>query len=140
VQEMTPTWRASTWPTRRWRTVAVACVVVALSILVAQVAQDWIWGAGAALVLALVLIDAVVPPRYVADSQGLTIHGALRSRRVRWSDVQRVNFQTDGAYLTTRRRGGVTVLLDSPARGPWLEAHATSNAQPQQTAREPRAC
>ncbi len=115
-------------------------MVVALSVLVAQVAQDWIWGAGAALVLTLVLIDAVVPPRYIADAGGLTIHGALRSRRVLWSDVLRVDFQADGAYLTTRKRGGVTVLLDLPARGSWLEGRAKTESQQQQNAREPSAC
>lgn len=113
-------WRASSWNSRRRRTLLVAGAIVVFSTLVGVVAGDWIWGAGAAVVLALCLLDAFVPLRYATDEKYLLVHGALRSRRVAWADVVRVGFEADGAYLSTRGGRGLTVLLDSPARGPWL--------------------
>lgn len=109
----------------RVRTAACALAVLAFAALVGFVAGDWLWGAITGAALTLVTLDAFAPTLYVADAQGLRIHGVLRSRRVAWADVTRVGTEADGAYLSLRRGSrngrGVTVLLDAPERGAWLK-------------------
>lgn len=122
---LAPAWSASPWRTRRGRTIAVATCAVAFAALVGLVAADWLWCALALVVFLLVTIDAFVPTRYATDAAGLAIHGALRSRRMRWSQVKHVALDPagDAAFLATgteRRPRGATVLLDTPERGEWL--------------------
>lgn len=95
-----------------------------MAALVGVVAQDWMWGALAAVALTVVSLDAFLPTKYAADEQGLSIHGTLKSKRVMWKDVRSVASERDGAYLKTALRG-VTVLLDRPERGAWLRDRAS---------------
>jgi hypothetical protein len=114
-------WRASPLRARRGLAAVGALAILGLSALVGFIAGDVLWGVLSAAVLAVVTLDAWVPVRYVADHRELRMHGALRSRRVRWTDVRSVATEADGAFLSLGR-GGVTVLTDSPARGEWLRA------------------
>lgn len=117
----TASWRASPLRARRGMAAAGACAILGLAALVAFIAGDLLWGALTAGVLVVATLDAWIPVRYVADQHELRMHGALRSRRVRWTDVRSVATEADGAFLSLGR-GGVTVLTDSPARGEWLRA------------------
>jgi hypothetical protein len=123
-QALSAMWRASPLRRRPVRTLACAAAIFAFSALFGVVAADWLWGAIAAVVLVLVTLDAFVATTYVADGAGLRMHGPLRSRHVRWQDVVRVAAESDGALLVMKNGRGVTVLLDSPQRGPWLAQRA----------------
>lgn len=111
-------------------TIFAGFAIAGMAALVGIVAQDWMWGALAAVALTVVSLDACLPTKYAADEQGLSIHGTLRSKRVLWKDVRSVASERDGAYLKTALRG-VTVLLDCPERGTWLRdrAHDARAAQ-----------
>jgi hypothetical protein len=125
-------WRASPVRVRPRRCALGAAAILALAALVGVVAQDALWGALTALALVVCTLDAWVPAQYVANAEGLRMHGALRSRHVRWEDVRGVAFERDGAFLTTAR-GGVTVHLDAPERGAWLRQqveHARVDGHP----------
>lgn len=119
---VTSGWRASPLRARPGPCALAAAAILALGVLVGVAAQDVLWGALTALALVVCTLDAWIPVHYAADATGLRIHGALRSRRVRWTDVRSVAFERDGAFLVTAR-GGVTVLLDAPERGAWLRQH-----------------
>jgi hypothetical protein len=116
-------------------TVFAGIAIAGLAVLVGVVAQDWMWGALAAVALTVVSLDAFLPTKYAADEQGLSIHGTLKSKRVLWKDVRSVASERDGAYLKTALRG-VTVLLDCPERGAWLRdrAHCAQAVQQVQAA------
>lgn len=114
-----PTWSASPWRSRRSTTVWAAVAIVCMGGLIGFIMRDWLWGTLSGCALVVVTLDAFVPTRYIADETGLSIHGALSSRRVQWRDVRTVATESDGALLSTARRG-VTVMLDCPQRGAWL--------------------
>ncbi|MDA0803767.1 MAG: hypothetical protein O2819_08470 [Planctomycetota bacterium] len=83
----------------------IACAVVgAMAALVTTLQQDWIWGAGAALVLFIVLSPFFLPTRYTADDWGMTAEFPLRRVKLAWVDVKRSIVGARGALLASTIR------------------------------------
>ena len=98
------TWTVHPARDRPVTTVITCAVVGAMSALIATLQADWIWGAGAAVVLFIVLSPFFLPTRYTADETGMTAEFPLRRVRVPWVDVKRSIVGARGALLASTIR------------------------------------
>ncbi len=74
----------------RARPIAALCTlaaIVAMGVLVTQIAGDWLWGSLATLALFLSLARFFLPTRYRIDESGCEVVYPLSKSRLLWSDV-----------------------------------------------------
>ncbi len=102
-------------------TVITCAVVGAIAALIASLQQDWIWGAGAAVVLFIVLSPFFLPTRYTLGDECMTAEFPLRRVRMSWVDVKRSVVGARGALLAStirprlRGRGELVVTFSADA-------------------------
>lgn len=90
-------------------------MIVAVAILVAQLAGDWLWGALGAIGLFISLSRFFLATRFSVDDDGVEAAYPLSKTRIKWSEVGWIAWRSHGVMLArnssrrSRRRG---VVLD----------------------------
>ncbi len=96
-----PSFQWSVHPARA-RPIAAFCAAVAVgavSVLVAQIAGDWMWGAMSALGLFMSLARFFLPTRFRIDDEGAEVTYPLSESRLVWSEVGCVRWQSRRALI-----------------------------------------
>lgn len=113
----------SAWPLRDRPAAAAAglATMTALAALAGLLGGDLLWGLLSMLLLAAWLNELLLPTRFAADAEGVSAHGPLRSRRIRWSDATRLAVEPRGGWLgrargASWRRRGVDLFWGEGAR------------------------
>ena len=121
-------WTAHPARQRPAAAVAAIFVIVAFSILAADLGGHAAWGIGSAIVLCLSLHRFFFASRYRIDSAGVHAETLFGTRSLSWDEIRRVELGARGAWCSTfaRRhmleyRRGVLLLF-----GPQREAAVTA--------------
>lgn len=86
----------------RARPIASACAVIAVcavSVLVARLAGDWLWGALSALGLLMSLSRFFLPTRFHVDVDGAEVTYPLSKSRLAWSEVGCIRWRARRALI-----------------------------------------
>ncbi|MFJ1757241.1 PH domain-containing protein [Kitasatospora sp. NPDC088134] len=96
-----------TWAPRRNRAVLYtlcAVLVVLFTVLAVALPENWQFNDRVMMVCSGLLFAAVgamlARPKVVADDAGLTVVNFVRSRRLSWAEVVRVNFRAGDPWVT----------------------------------------
>lgn len=114
---------------RPWVACGATMAVLAFGWMVWAVQGDWLWGAGAVLVLVSVLSAFFLPSRFTISAAGVLAEFPLRARRLAWSEVGGRVIGPRGALLSPlpgaagkRREIVVTFSRDAVAAATQREA------------------
>jgi hypothetical protein len=96
----------ATSPARRQPGLAIIVflVLIAMGLLVALIAGDWIWGALAVVFLFATLSRFYLSSRLSITSDGVRAEFPLRTRRANWSEIKWIRHDDRGALIRLRGR------------------------------------
>lgn len=101
-QESLLCWTVHPARERPWIACGASAAILAFGWIVWTVQGDWLWGAGAVLVLVSVLSAFFLPSRFTISSDGVFAEFPLRARRLAWIDIGGVVIGARGALLRPR--------------------------------------
>ena len=91
------------WPAaeRKGRSTILVVVIIFLSMLVALIGGDWLWGLTGGILLAASLNRWFIPTTFTITEEDIEVGYPLSRRRVRWSDVRQLVIADGGGWLST---------------------------------------
>lgn len=92
------------WPAaeRKGRSVILMVVILFLSMLVALIGGDWLWGLTGGILLMASLNRWFIPTAFTMTEEDIEVGYPLSRRRVRWSDVRHLVVADGGGWVSTR--------------------------------------
>ncbi len=118
------------WPARRQPGTAMAAALLVVATVGAVASLDRWLAVLAALLLLTATGEVLLPTRYEVDAEGVRLRGALRARRLRWSQLAGwevvgadVVLRGDGPHPLLRRRRTVVLRATPPELDDMLRRH-----------------
>lgn len=103
-------WTAHPLREQPWKAALAVVLVLFCGILVGVIVADPVFGplaAGGALLFLFVALNRFfLPSKYRMDEHGVAVRYPLRSRALRWGEIRRFAHDSQGGYVSPRRRGG----------------------------------
>lgn len=84
--------------------IVVLLVLIAIGVLVALIAGDWIWGALGVVFLFATLSRFYLPSRLSISTRGIRAEFPLRTRRADWNQIKWICHDDRGALVRLRSR------------------------------------
>jgi hypothetical protein len=113
-----PTVLPVTWRPRRTRAVLLAAsgmIIIAFTVLAMALPESWKLNDRVMLVMLGLIFSGVVlmvaRPRAVADEGGLLVVNLVRSRRLHWAEVLRVNLKQGDPWVTLDLADGTSLAV-----------------------------
>ena len=93
------------WPAaeRKGRTTLLVVVMVVIGVLIGTIAEDWAWGATAALILVVTLNRWFLPSVFEIKRDRFEVGYPLIRRAMPWADVRLLAVAEQGGWISNKR-------------------------------------